>query len=48
MTEDTSIRIKRDTWERLRSQKGPGDSFDGVINDLLDKTEDAGQEQVAN
>lgn len=37
--DDTSIRIKRDTWEDLRSLKGPGDSFDEVLQDLLDEHE---------
>lgn len=34
---DTSIRIKRDTWEDLRSLKGPGESFDEVLTELLDE-----------
>jgi predicted CopG family antitoxin len=37
--DDTSIRIKVDTWERLRSRKGPGESFDDVINEVLDDVE---------
>ncbi|WP_143040885.1 DUF7557 family protein [Halopenitus malekzadehii] len=35
MSEDTTIRISRDTWKRLTSLKEPGDSHDDVINDLL-------------
>jgi predicted CopG family antitoxin len=38
-SEDTSIRIKVDTWGRLRSRKGPGESFDDVINEVLDDAE---------
>ena len=45
--DDTSIRIKRDTWERLRSHKGPGDSFDEVINDILDNAPAELEEQPA-
>jgi len=37
--EDTSIRLKVDTWRRLRSLKGPGESFDDVINDVLDEVD---------
>lgn len=40
MSEDTSIRIKVDTWKRLNERKSlPNESFDDVINDLLDKAE---------
>lgn len=40
MSEDTSIRIKVDTWNRLKDRKTrPNESFDDVINDLLDKVE---------
>lgn len=38
MAEDddsVNIRIKRDTWERLHGEKGPGDSFDDVIREML-------------
>lgn len=37
--EDTSIRIKKDTWQRLNAMKEPGKSFDDIINDLLDEHE---------
>jgi predicted CopG family antitoxin len=33
--DDTSIRISRGTWQRLHDMKGPGDSFDDVLQDLL-------------
>ena len=33
---DTTIRIKRDTWRRLRDRKGPGESFDEVLTEILD------------
>jgi len=45
-SEDTSIRIKVDTWERLRARKGPGESFNDVINDVLDIVE--AEEQPAD
>jgi len=38
--QDTSIRIKRDTWRRLHRQKEPGKSFDDVLNDLLDRADE--------
>lgn len=39
--EKTNIEIYRDTWRRLNSLKeGPGDSFDDVINRLIEQAED--------
>lgn len=36
----TSIQVSRDTWRRLNARKqGPDDTFDDVIQRLLDKTE---------
>ena len=41
MADDTvNIRIKRDTWQHLHNRKGPGDSFDDVIRDLIDQVEE--------
>ena len=40
MSEDTNIRIKTDTWDRLRQRKGPGESFDEVLQDLLSEAEE--------
>lgn len=39
--DDVNIRIKQDTWKRLHNRKGPGDSFDRVIRDLLNQVEEA-------
>jgi predicted CopG family antitoxin len=39
MVEDTTIRLKRDTWKRLHAMKEPGDTFDDVLNDVLDKAD---------
>lgn len=37
---DTSIRIKLDTWRRLKDRKNrPNQSFDDVISELLDTVE---------
>lgn len=33
---DTHIRVTEDTWQELNQKKGPGDSFDDVITQLLD------------
>jgi len=39
--EDTSIRISVETWRRLKDRKDrPNTSFDDVISELLDKTEE--------
>ena len=40
MPEDTNIRIKTDTWDRLRRRKSPGESFDDVIQNLLSEAEE--------
>lgn len=40
--ESVNIRIKRDTWEQLHSEKGPGDSFDDVISRLLEERDPEG------
>lgn len=36
---DTHIRVTEDTWGRLNRLKGPGDSFDDVLTDLVDERE---------
>lgn len=38
-TDSTTIRIQRETWQRLHDRKGPGESHDDVIADLLDQAE---------
>jgi len=40
MADDTSVRIKTDTWKRLNDLKEPGDSFDDIIRRLLDESDD--------
>ncbi len=37
--DDVNIRIKRDTWKRLNSRKEPNDSFNDVLERVLDKVE---------
>lgn len=37
---DTHIRVTEETWSRLNRLKGPGDSFDDVLEELLDEHED--------
>lgn len=44
MPKDTSIGIDEKTWKRLNSRKGPGDSFESVINDALDELEEFQEE----
>ena len=48
----TTVNVKNETWKRLMLRKEPGDSFDDVIQSLLDDAEDCeddenGQEVVA-
>jgi predicted CopG family antitoxin len=38
-TDDVTIRIKRRLWRRLHQRKGPGDSFNDVIERELDELE---------
>jgi predicted CopG family antitoxin len=37
----TTTKIKHSTWKRLHERKQPGDSFDDVINRVLNKAEKA-------
>jgi predicted CopG family antitoxin len=37
---DTHIRVTEETWSRLNRLKGPGDSFNDVIEALLVREED--------
>lgn len=40
MSEDrTTVTVSTETWKRLHMRKGPGDSFDDVISNLLDFAE---------
>jgi len=34
--DDVNIRIKEDTWKRLNHRKEPNDSFDDVLERVLD------------
>lgn len=44
MTEDdVNIRIKRDTWKRLHNRKEPGDSFNDVLQRLIEESEESGE-----
>lgn len=36
-SEDAVIRVSGSTWKELNQRKTPGDSFDDVIQDLLDE-----------
>lgn len=41
MSEDTTtVSVSTETWKRLHMRKGPGDSFDDVISELLDLAEE--------
>jgi len=32
----TTVKVKDETWRELNRRKGPGDSFDDVIESLLE------------
>jgi len=36
---DHMMRVSKKTWKRLNQLKEPGDTFDDVINKLIDKQE---------
>jgi predicted CopG family antitoxin len=40
----TNVQVSTETWKRLHMRKGPGDSFDDVITDLLDLAEEVEEE----
>ena len=40
MPSDTNIGISNETWRRLNARKHPGESFDDVLQRLLDETDD--------
>jgi len=42
---DTHIRVSEETWTRLNRRKGPGDSFDDVLRELLDEEQEAAREE---
>lgn len=39
MGDDTTIRVKRDTWRRLHERKEPGESMDDVLSELIEDHE---------
>lgn len=46
MAEDkTTVTVSDDTWKRLTKRKSRGDSFDDVIQDLLDIAEEHESEE---
>ncbi len=40
MADSTTIEVKNETWRELNSRKEPGDSFDDVIQRLLEHEPD--------
>ncbi len=38
--ETTTIQVSEETWKQLNRQKGPGDTFDDVIQELLQESAD--------
>jgi hypothetical protein len=45
MENRTTVNVSEDTWKRLTMRRGPGDTYDDVITELLDiaeEQEDAG------
>jgi len=43
---DQHIRVSEETWTRLNRRKGPGDSFDDVLRELLEEEETREAEPV--
>ncbi|WP_080508259.1 antitoxin VapB family protein [Haloparvum sedimenti] len=42
MAEDTTtVTVSKETWKQLHLRKGPGDSFDDVIQELLEESENS-------
>lgn len=44
---DTHIRVTEDTWKQLNARKGPGDSFDDVISELLEDEDEDTEDSAA-
>lgn len=40
MADSTTIEVKTTTWRRLNRLKSPGQSFDEVVSDLLNSTDE--------
>lgn len=40
----TTVKVKKDTWQELNRMKQPGDSFDDVLQRVLQNTDDDGKE----
>jgi len=41
---DQHIRVSEETWTRLNRRKGPGDSFDDVLRELLEQEQEETRE----
>jgi predicted CopG family antitoxin len=49
MPEDsTNIQVQRDTWKELMMRKEPGDTFDDVIQELLQIAEEHEENENGN
>ena len=42
--ETTMVTVSHDTWKQFHFRKGPGDSFDDVIQELLEIAEEYEQD----
>jgi predicted CopG family antitoxin len=40
VADTVTVRVSEETWSRLNQRKGPGDSFDDVISEVLDIAEE--------
>jgi len=38
-SDTTTIQVNSETWQRLNRRKGPGDTFDDVIQELLNEVD---------
>jgi len=46
MSSTTTIEVSVDTWQRLNSQKRPGETFDDVIQELVEAGERGERQDV--
>jgi len=42
----TTVKVSRETWRALNSRKTPGDSFDDIIQQLIDQEQDCSTDET--
>lgn len=41
MGDSPAVKVSEETWRRLNARKEPGDTFDDVVQDLLEQSDEA-------